>query len=127
MRRTKNSDLSTVFFSPGSGGSPTWPDPENRVGDQDIGSPGRPVSSGLQVSGESEHSHATTRPPLGDLPAAFFLQNILQLHQQRRVMLHVDSWALWKIINEEDSALIPKKSRRELFQRIVALGIFGAG
>ena len=24
------------------------PDPENRVGDQDIGSPGRPVSSGLQ-------------------------------------------------------------------------------
>ena len=25
------------------------PDPENRVGDQDVGSPGRPVSSGLQV------------------------------------------------------------------------------
>ena len=32
-----------------------WPDPENRVGDQDIGSPGRPVSSGLQVTGEQEH------------------------------------------------------------------------
>jgi hypothetical protein len=29
------------------------PDPENRVGDHDdAGSPGRPVSSGLQVSGE---------------------------------------------------------------------------
>ena len=28
------------------------PDPENRVGDQDMGSPGRPVSSGLQVPGE---------------------------------------------------------------------------
>ena len=41
------------FFSvQGTGGSPTEPDPENRVGDQDTGSPGRPVSSGLQVSGE---------------------------------------------------------------------------
>jgi hypothetical protein len=27
-------------------------DPENRVSDQDNGSPGRPVSSGLQVPGE---------------------------------------------------------------------------
>ena len=51
------------FFSvQGTGGSPTGPDPENRVGDQDNGSPGRPVSSGLQVP--------------GDLPAAFFLQNV---------------------------------------------------
>jgi len=32
--------------------------------------------------------------------------------------------AFWKIINEEDAALIPKKSRREIFQRIFALGIF---
>jgi len=64
-----------LFFSvQGTGGSPTGPDPENRVGDQDTGSPGRPVSSGLQVPGEPGH---------GDFPAAFFLQNILQLHQQR--------------------------------------------
>jgi hypothetical protein len=53
-------------------------DPENRVGDQDIGSPGRPVSSemsrGIVVQGQD---------PLGELPAAFFLQNVLQLHQQR--------------------------------------------
>jgi hypothetical protein len=34
------------------------PDPENRVGDQDIGRPGRPVSSGLRVPGEAEHSRA---------------------------------------------------------------------
>ena len=39
-------------------------------------------------------------------------------------MLRVDSLALWKIINEEDAVLIPKKLRRELFQRISALGIF---
>jgi hypothetical protein len=42
------------FFSvQGTGGSLTGPNPENRVGgDQDIGNPGRPVSSGLQVPGE---------------------------------------------------------------------------
>ena len=46
-----------------TGGSPTGPDPENRVGDQDIGSPGRPVSSGLQVPGETGHCRARKRPP----------------------------------------------------------------
>ena len=46
--------------------------------------------------------------PLGDLPAAFFLQNVLQLHQHRLVILRVGSLALWKIINEEDAILIPK-------------------
>jgi hypothetical protein len=39
--------LSIVFLVQGTGGSPTGPDPESRVGDQVIGSPGRPVSSGL--------------------------------------------------------------------------------
>ena len=38
-----------LFFSvQGTGGSPTGPEPENRVGDQDIGSSDRPVFSGLQ-------------------------------------------------------------------------------
>jgi hypothetical protein len=44
--------LSIVFSVHGTGGSPTGPDPENMVGDQDIGSPARPVSYGLQVHGE---------------------------------------------------------------------------
>jgi hypothetical protein len=35
--------LSIVSSVQGTGGSPTGPDPENKVGDQDIGSPGRPV------------------------------------------------------------------------------------
>jgi len=52
MRRNKNGELSIVFAVQGTDGSPTGPDPENRVGDQDIGSPGRPVSSGLQVGSE---------------------------------------------------------------------------
>jgi len=59
----KNGDLSIVFSGQGTGGSPTGHNPENRVGDQDTGSPGRPVSSGLQVSGEPGHCHARTRPP----------------------------------------------------------------
>ena len=72
-----------LFFSvQGSGGSMTGPDPENRVGDQDNGSPGGPVSSrwkcpvsrGIVVQ-EKDH--------FGDLLVAFFLQNVLQFHQQR--------------------------------------------
>jgi len=59
----KNYDLSSVFSVQGTGGSPTGPDPENRVGDQDIGNPGRPVSSGLQVPAEPGHRRARTRPP----------------------------------------------------------------
>jgi len=57
-------DLSIVFSVQGTGGSPTQPDPENRVTDQDTGSPRRPVSSGLQVPGEPGHCHARTRLPL---------------------------------------------------------------
>ena len=71
-----------LFFVQGTGGSLTGPHPENRVDDQDTGSPGRPVSSWLQVPSEPGHCCARTRP-LGELPVAFFLQNVLQLHQQR--------------------------------------------
>ena len=47
------------FFSvQGTDGSPTGPDPENRVGDQDNGIPGRPVSCGFQVPGEPGHYRA---------------------------------------------------------------------
>ena len=53
-----------LFFSvQGTGGRPTGSDPENRVGDQDIGSPIRPISSGLQVAGEPGHCRARTRQP----------------------------------------------------------------
>ena len=49
----KNCVNSIVLSVQGTGGIPTGLDPENMVGDQDIGSPGRPVSSGLQVRGDS--------------------------------------------------------------------------
>ena len=70
------------FFSvQRTGGSPMWPDPENRVGDQDTGSPGRPVSSGLQVSCGPGHCRAKTRPPWRSY-IGVFLSNVLQLYQQ---------------------------------------------
>jgi len=56
----KNGNLSIVFSVKGTGSSLTGLDPENREGDQDTGSPGRPVSSGLQVPGEAWHYHTRT-------------------------------------------------------------------
>jgi len=71
-----------LFFSvQGTGGRPTGPDSENRVDDQNmeaqvgqflLGSKCL-VSWGIVVQEQY---------PLGDL-VAFFLQNVLQLHQQR--------------------------------------------
>jgi hypothetical protein len=78
----KNGELSIVFSLQGTGGSLTWPDPENRVGDQDLEAQvGQfllgcmcPASWGIIMQ---------ERDLLGDLTVAFFLQNVLQLHQQR--------------------------------------------
>jgi hypothetical protein len=77
------------------------------VGDQNTGIPGKLVTSGLHLSGEGG-IFAQEQDILGEFSAAFFPQNVLQLHQQRRVILHVDSSALWKITNEVDAVLIPK-------------------
>jgi len=60
----KMTKFELFFFSVlGTGGRPMWPDPKNRVGDQDIGSPGRTVSSVLQVPNEPGHCRARTRSP----------------------------------------------------------------
>ena len=64
-----------------------------------------PVSRGIVMQEQD---------PLGDHSAAFFLQNVLQLFQQRWIILGVDSLTLWKIITEEDAVLIPK-NRGEYF------------
>ena len=52
-RPTKSDEFSIVFSVHGTCGSWTGPDPENRVGDQDTGSPVRLLSLGLQVPGET--------------------------------------------------------------------------
>ena len=125
MPRTKIGDLSIVFSVQETGGSPTGPDPENRVGDQDIGSPGRPVSSGLQVPGEPGHCRARTRPPLVNFPRRFSLQNALPLHQQRLVILRVDSLAIWKIINEEDAVFMLKNLGEKVSSGFLHSEFFG--
>jgi len=51
------------FSVQGTGGSPTGPDPGNRVDNQDTGSPGRPLSSGLQVPRELGYCGARARTP----------------------------------------------------------------
>ena len=65
--------------------------------------------------------------PIGEIPLAFFLQNILQLHQQRWVTFRVDSLALWKIINEEDTVLIPTNRGEKFFSGFLHSEFFGAG
>ena len=45
---------------------------------------------------------------LDEITAAFFLQNVLQVHKQRYVILRTVNLALSKVINEEDAVLIPK-------------------
>jgi len=57
----KKCDL-LFFQSRETGGSLTGQDLENRVGDEDNGSLGRPVSSGLQVPSEPGHCHVRIRP-----------------------------------------------------------------
>ena len=102
------------------------PDPENRVGDQDSGSPGRPVSSGLQGP-VSRGIVVQEQHPVGKLPAAFFPQNVLQSHQQISVILRLDSLALWKIINEEDAVLILNIRARTFPADFCTRNYFGRG
>ena len=61
------------------------------------------------------------------LLAAFFLQNVLQLHQQGWVILRVDSLALWKVTNEEDPTLIPKNRVENISSGFLHSELFGAG
>jgi len=77
-----------------------------------------PVSRGIVVQ-EQDH--------LGDLPAAFFLQNVLQLHLQRLAILCVDCVALWKIINAEDTVLIPRNRGEKFTSGFLHSKFFGAG
>jgi len=98
----------------------------NRVGDQDIGSPGRPVSSGLQVPAEPGHCLARTRPPWWPSHDIFLSKCPSVAPAEMSNTWH------WQFSPSEDNhwggcRLDPKKSRRELFKRIFALGIFWGG
>ena len=77
-----------------------------------------PVSQGIAVQEQD---------PLGELPVVFYLQNVLQLHLQRLVILRIDSLALWKIINEEDAVMIPKNQGEKFSSGFLHLKFFRAG
>ena len=63
----------SCFFSvQGTGGGPTGPDPENRVGDHDIGSTLGQFLLGCKCP-VNRDIVVHEQDPLGDLPAAFFL------------------------------------------------------
>ena len=124
-RRKKNWENSIVFFSvQRTGSSPMGPDPKNRLGDTLEAQVGQflmgckwLVSQGIVVREQDL---------FGDLPMVFFLQNVLHLHQQRWVILCVDSLALWKIINEEDAISIPKNQGENFSSRYLHSEFFGA-
>jgi hypothetical protein len=82
--------LSIVFSVQGKGGSPTGPHPENRVGDQDTGSPGRPFSSGLQVPRESFPSWSSYG--LISTPVLLSTPKMITLQYYR--WLVCDTWSL---------------------------------
>ena len=48
-----------IFSVQGTGDGLTGPDPEKSVGDQEVGSPSRPVSSALQVPREPGQNKTT--------------------------------------------------------------------
>jgi hypothetical protein len=58
---------------------------------------------------------------------AFFLQNVLQLYQQRWVILCVDSFALWKKINDDDATVILKNRGENSSSGFLNSEYFGAG
>ena len=108
----------------GTGGSPTGPVPENRVCEQDIGGSDRPVSSGCKYPvrrGIVVHGQDLLR----DLRAVFFFQNILQLNQQRWVILRINSLTLWKII-KADAFLIPENRDENFSSGFLHPELFGA-
>jgi hypothetical protein len=86
----KKGEISIFFSVQGTGGSTKGPDPENREG---IRSLGKLVSSELQVPGEPGRCRARTRA-LGELPAAFPLQNLLQSNLQGYVILRVEIFVI---------------------------------
>jgi len=116
-----------AFSVQGTGGSTTGPHhPANRVGDQDTGNPCRPVSSRLQVLGESGQCRARTRPPWRP-SREVFPSKCPSIAPAEMRKLRVDSLALWKITNVEHAVLIPKKLGENFSSGFLHSEFFGAG
>jgi len=96
------------------------------VGDQDTGSPGRPVSSGLQVPGEPGHCCARTRSP-SCLYRDVFLSKCPSVAPAEISNTPREQFGPLEDNQCGGIRLDPKKWRRELLQRIFALRIFFFG
>jgi len=70
------------FSVQGTGGSPTGPDPENRGVIKKLEAQVNQFLLGCKCP-VSRDIVVQEQDPLGEFLAAFFLQNVLQLHQQR--------------------------------------------
>jgi len=71
-----------LFFSvQGKGGSPTGPDPENRMVIKTLKAQVGQFLLGCKCP--VSRGNVQEQEPLGDLPAAVFLQNVLRLHRQK--------------------------------------------
>jgi len=93
------------------------------VGDDDTGSPGRQVSSGLQVPGEPGHCRARTRNTFWS-SCGFFPSELPSI-----APAEINNTPRWQFGTLEDNQwgrrnLDPKKSRRENFQEFFTLGLF---
>ena len=110
----------------GAGRSPTGLDPGNSLGDQDIGIPGRPVSSEMQVACEPGHCRARAREPWW-IYHGVFPSNCPSIAPEE--MSIFPRWYFGPLKDDQCGGcrLDAKKLRRENFQRIFALGIFWGG
>jgi hypothetical protein len=77
----KSDEFRLIFQFSEKCGSPTRLDPETKVRDQDIRSEFKPGSSGLQVP-VSRGIIVQVQHAVGDIFAAFIIQNIIHLQQQ---------------------------------------------
>jgi len=115
------------FFSiQRTSGSPTGPDPVNRLGDQDNGSPGRPVSSGLQIPCESEICPTRTRHIWWNSPHIFPSKHpsitsaeIINTPNWYSGFLEGNQWG--------GCRLDTRKLKWQIFEQIFAHGMFVSG
>jgi len=78
----KMANFQFLLLVRGTGGRPTGPDTENRVGDQILEAQVGQFLLGCKCL-VSRAIFVQEQDPFGEIPAAFFLKNFLQLHQRR--------------------------------------------
>ena len=124
--RRKMAKFNRFFSVQGTCGSPTGPDPENRVRDKTFEAQVGQFLLGCKCQVSRGIVVQEQDPPwwtsLGVFPS-----KTLQLHLERWVILRVYSLGIWKIINKEDAVLIPKNRGENFSSGFLHSEFFGAG